>query len=224
MPLVAKNGGGSNLYLRRDLPYCFVAMNTKTHKLNLSGLVCPQPVLECRRFLEQEPVQTFVAYVDNEAASANVQRFLEQRAFCATVEKEGELWRIAATRKENAPQAAYAPQQPGKKILVFITAEKLGQGDDELGARLMAAFLATLPEMGDALWRIVLLNGGVKLTATPGDALESLRKLEQSGVSVLVCGACLTHYGLIAQKAVGESSNMLDIVTSLSLADLVIRP
>jgi len=200
-------------------------MNTKKHELNLSGLVCPQPVLACRKFLEQEQVQSFVAYVDNEAASANVQRFLGQRAFRATVEKEGKLWRIAATRKENAPQAGTrVSQQPGKNILVFITAEKLGHGDDELGARLMAAFLATLPEMGDALWRIVLLNGGVKLTATPGDALESLRKLEQSGVSVLVCGACLTHYGLSAQKTVGESSNMLDIVTSLSLADLVIRP
>ena len=200
-------------------------MDTKTHELNLSGLVCPQPVLECRKFLAQEHVQAFVAYVDNEAASANVQRFLEQRAFSATVEKEGEIWRIAATRKERAPQAGTrAPQQPEKKILVFITAEKLGHGDDALGAKLMAAFLATLPEMGDVLWRIVLLNGGVKLTATPGGALESLRKLEQSGVSVLVCGACLTHYGLSAQKTVGESSNMLDIVTSLGLADLVIRP
>ena len=200
-------------------------MDTKTHELNLSGLICPQPVLECRRFLEQERVQAFVAYVDNEAASANVQRFLEQRAFSATIEKEGALWRIAATRKESAPQAGTrAPQQPGKKILVFITAEMLGHGDNELGARLMAAFLATLPEMGDALWRVVLLNGGVKLTATPGETLESLRKLEQSGVSVLVCGACLTHYGLSSKQAVGESSNMLDIVTSLSLADLVIRP
>jgi intracellular sulfur oxidation DsrE/DsrF family protein len=86
----------------------------------------------------------------------------------------------------------------------------------------MATFLATLPEMGDALWRVILLNGGVKLAATPGDALQALRKLEQSGVSVLVCGTCLAHYG--ADKAVGDTSNMLDIVTSLSLADLVIRP
>ena len=88
----------------------------------------------------------------------------------------------------------------------------------------MATFLATLPEMGDALWRVILLNGGVKLAAMPGDALQALHKLEQSGVSVLVCGTCLAHYGLHAEKAVGETSNMLDIVTSLSLADLVIRP
>jgi hypothetical protein len=41
---------------------------------------------------------------------------------------------------------------------------------------------------------------------------------------VLVCGTCLTHYGLLEAKAVGETSNMLDIVTSLDLADKIIRP
>jgi selenium metabolism protein YedF len=120
--------------------------------------------------------------------------------------------------------AGPAPRQAEKKILVFITTENLGYGDEELGAKLMTTFLATLPEMGDALWRVSLLNGGVKLAATPGNALQSLRGLEQSGVSVLVCGTCLAHYGLHTHKAVGETSNMLDIVTSLSLADLVIRP
>jgi selenium metabolism protein YedF len=201
-------------------------MNAKTPELKLSGLVCPQPVLECRKFLEREQVQSFVAYVDNEAACANVRRFLEQREFHTTMEKEGELWRIFATAKENARQsdACSPPQEAGKKILVFITTENLGIGDDGLGAKLMASFLATLPEMGDALWRVILLNGGVKLAATPGDALQALRTLEQSGITVLVCGTCLAHYGLNAAKAVGETSNMLDIVTSLSLADLVIRP
>jgi selenium metabolism protein YedF len=200
-------------------------MNAKIPEINLSGLACPQPVLECRRFLEQERVRAFVAYVDNEAASVNVRRFLEQREFYATITREGALWRIAATGKNAAPQSAVrAPQQAERKILVFITTDKLGHGDDVLGAKLMAAFLATLPEMGDALWRVILLNSGVKLTAAPGEALQALRKLEHAGVSVLVCGTCLAHYGLHAKQAVGESSNMLDIVTSLSLADLVIRP
>jgi selenium metabolism protein YedF len=200
-------------------------MDTKARTLDLSGLPCPQPVLECRKFLEQEQVKDFIVYVDNEAASANVRRFLEQRGFSAIVEKEEEVWRIGATGKAIVQQpAGPALRQAEKKVLVFITTENLGYGDEELGAKLMTTFLATLPEMGEALWRVILLNGGVKLAATPGNALQSLRGLEQSGVSVLVCGTCLAHYGLNAHKAVGETSNMLDIVTSLSLADLVIRP
>ena len=200
-------------------------MKTTIHELDLCGLACPQPVLKCRDFLEQQQVHTFAAYVDNEAASINVQRFLEQREFSATIAKEGKLWRIAAAKKETAQYSASPiTLQMEKKILVFITTEYLGQGDNGLGAKLMATFLATLPEMGDTLWRVILLNGGVKLAAAPGDALQSLRKLEQSGVTVLVCGTCLAHYGLSGNKAVGENSNMLDIVTSLSLADLIIRP
>ena len=152
-------------------------------KLDLCGLTCPQPVLECRKFLEQGPT-AFVAYVDNEAASVNVRRFLEQRGFCATIEKEGDVWRIDTAKKDVAQQSgAHVAQQVEKKILVFITTERLGHGDDELGAKLMAAFLATLPELGDALWRVILLNGGVKLAAAPGGALQALRKLEQAGVS-----------------------------------------
>jgi hypothetical protein len=38
----------------------------------------------------------------------------------------------------------------------------------------------------------------------------------------LVCGTCLNYYGLLEQKKVGETTNMLDIVTSLQVADKVI--
>ena len=88
----------------------------------------------------------------------------------------------------------------------------------------MGNFLATLSDLGDSLWRIILLNGGVKLAVKPGKALDSLKALEASGVSVLVCGTCLSFYGLLESKAVGETTNMLDVVSSLGLADKVVRP
>ncbi|MBQ2477583.1 MAG: sulfurtransferase-like selenium metabolism protein YedF, partial [Desulfovibrio sp.] len=110
------------------------------------------------------------------------------------------------------------------KTLVLITTDTLGRGDDTLGQALMGNFLATLPELGAQLWRIVLLNGGVKLASTEGKALDSLKALDAAGVSILVCGTCLQHYNLLDRKQVGETTNMLDIVTSLSLADKVIRP
>ena len=71
---------------------------------------------------------------------------------------------------------------------------------------------------------MVFLTGGEKPAATPGPCLDALKKLAESGVSILVCGTCLNHYGLLEKKQVGETSNMLDIVTSLDLAGKVIRP
>ena len=88
----------------------------------------------------------------------------------------------------------------------------------------MENFLASLPELGPSLWRIVLLNGGVKLAATEGKCLDTLKQLESSGVSILVYGTCLNFFHLLEAKQVGETTNMMDVVTSLSLAGKVIRP
>jgi len=47
--------------------------------------------------------------------------------------------------------------------------------------------------------------------------------LEKDGIHILVCGTCLTHFNLLDQKQVGETTNMLDIVTAMQLADKVIN-
>ncbi len=200
--------------------------------LDCRGLACPRPVIRCRTFLEEERPDACEVLVDNDAASINVSRFLEQRGFAVQTRQESPvLWRVHATRDsasatpvETPSTAETRPLKADAKTLVFITTPTLGRGDEVLGTKLMGTFLSTLPELGNRLWRIVLLNGGVKLAAMPGPGLDALRKLAEAGVSVLVCGTCLAHYGLTDAKAVGETSNMLDIVTSLDLADKVIRP
>ena len=108
------------------------------------------------------------------------------------------------------------------KTVIFLSTDLLGHGDDELGAKLMENFLASLAEIN--IWQIILVNGGVRLATKEGKNLESLRCLEKMGVKINVCGACLNHYGLYDQKKIGETTNMLDIVTTLDTADKVIRP
>lgn len=200
-----------------------------TAMLDCRGLLCPQPVIETRKALEQKPSAVTVL-VDNAPASENVRRLLEKSGYAVTVEqRETALWAVNGTADASCAVCAEAEAiieaapERGRRTLIFLSTEVLGHGSDELGAKLMANFLATLPEMND-LWRIVMVNGGVKLASTPGRALDALKKLEASGVSLLVCGTCLEHYGLLEQKQVGETTNMLDIVTSLDLADKVIRP
>jgi len=104
----------------------------------------------------------------------------------------------------------------------LITKNTMGFGDDLLGSGLILNFLSTLNEMGEALWRLVFLNSGVKLTIEGAETLPAIQQLEAQGVSILVCGTCLNHFNLLEQKRVGETTNMLDIVTSLQLADKVI--
>ena len=197
-------------------------------QLDCRGLACPQPVMRSRDALAGG-AQTLEVLVDNEPARENVRRFFEGRGFSVGTNQEGpDCWRISATADAAAPapqQAAEVAAAEGNShTLVLITTETIGRGDDELGGKLMGNFLATLPELGPRLWRIVLINGGVKLASCPGPALDALKKMAAEGVSVLVCGTCLAHFGLLEAMAVGDTSNMLDIVTSLDLAGKVIRP
>lgn len=199
-------------------------------EVDCRGLACPGPVVACSRVVKQETPSALCVLVDNPAAVENVSRFLRTSGYTVSNErKEEALWQIQASREAvstseaaSVPQAS-APSTRGK-TLVLITTETLGRGDEALGAKLMDNFLATLPELGDALWRIVLLNGGVRLAARPGKALDSLKALEAAGVSILVCGTCLDYYQLLEKRAVGQTTNMLDVVSSLALADKVIRP
>lgn len=108
------------------------------------------------------------------------------------------------------------------KIVVYITSEVIGNGHDELGVKLMESFLSTLASM--SVWHVVLLHKAVLLTTEEGNNLSSLQRLEKDGVKILVCGACLNHYGVFEQMKVGETTNMLDIISVLELADKVIRP
>ncbi|MTJ93336.1 MAG: sulfurtransferase-like selenium metabolism protein YedF [Desulfovibrio sp.] len=198
-------------------------------QLDCRGLACPQPVIRSRDAVTGG-ARALEVLVDNEPARENVRRFFEGRGFCVAANQEGpDCWRISATADGEAPAPQQTPQaapaaEGNSRTLVLITTETIGRGDDVLGGKLMGNFLGTLPELGSRLWRIVLINGGVKLASCPGPALDALKKLEAEGVSVLVCGTCLAHFGLLEAKAVGDTSNMLDIVTSLDLAGKVIRP
>ena len=197
--------------------------------LDCKGLPCPQPVLNCKSALESGDKGDVTVIVDNEAARENVSRFMERAGCAVSVAADGDsVWKVTGSRNGESPEAVEAPARPAsepaeEKVTVFITSAVMGRGDDVLGAGLMKNFLATLPELGDSLWRLVLVNGAVKLAVEGSPCLENLQALESSGVTILVCGTCLNHFDLLEQKQIGETTNMLDVVTSLQLASKVIR-
>ena len=193
--------------------------------LNCQGLACPQPVVEARNFLAAHPLTSeLTVIVDNQAAAQNVMRFLETRGFKASILGTDPELRVQAQKQDqgSCEMVIEKVMEKPQKTLIMITKDTLGQGDDQLGALLMLNFLKTLKEMGDALWRLVFVNSGVKLTIEGAEALSVLQELESQSVSILVCGTCLNHFGLLEKKRVGETTNMLDIVTSLEVADKVI--
>jgi len=110
----------------------------------------------------------------------------------------------------------------GKKTLVLLATEQLGRGNEDLGRSIVTNFIKTMKEMGDELWRLVLVNGAVKLAVEGAEVLPQLQELAEEGVGILVCGRCLETFGLAEKKQVGEVTNMVDIVTSMQVAEKVI--
>ncbi|OEU49869.1 MAG: SirA family protein [Desulfuromonadales bacterium C00003096] len=193
--------------------------------LNCRGLDCPQPVLRTKDFIEANTrTLAFAVVVDSAAAAQNVVRFVESQGFSASLEQKDDDFEIKAERSEETSSESVGkePAMSSEKTLVLIPKNTMGSGDDVLGAGLMLNFLNTLNEMGETLWRVVFLNGGIRLTIEGAKTLPAIQQLEAQGVSILVCGTCLTHFNLLDQKGVGETTNMLDIVTSMQLADKVI--
>ncbi|MFO7838290.1 MAG: sulfurtransferase-like selenium metabolism protein YedF [Desulfosalsimonadaceae bacterium] len=200
-------------------------------EIDARGKACPAPVLMTRDAILDKPGETVHVIVDNEAAKQNVTRFLESRGYTAEAREQGPDFCVRGFSAD-APQAAKEPAESGhkteepateRKIMVMVCTDRMGYGDDVLGRKLMANFIKTLEEMGPELWRLVLVNNGVKLAISGSETLEDLKKLEREGIVLLVCGTCLDHFGLLKQKQVGVTTNMLDIVTAMQLADKVIN-
>jgi selenium metabolism protein YedF len=110
----------------------------------------------------------------------------------------------------------------GQKTVVLLATDSLGKPDDTLGRHIVVNFIMKMKEMKDDLWRLILLNGAVKHTAAGSEGLPHLQELARDGLGILVCGPCLKAFDLFEKNQVGEVTNMLDIISSMQLADKVI--
>lgn len=195
-------------------------------EIDVRGLACPTPVLQTKSAIEEVNQGLIKVIVDNEASKQNVCRFLESRNFETSIKENGDDFLIIGKRKEGiSPEVSTdkKARTDTKKIMVMLATDRMGFGDDELGLKLMISYIKTLKEMGAELWRLVFVNNGVKLTIEGSEVLPVLKDYEKDGLHIMVCGTCLTHFNLLDKKQAGETTNMLDIVTAMQLADKVIN-
>jgi intracellular sulfur oxidation DsrE/DsrF family protein len=99
----------------------------------------------------------------------------------------------------------------------FITTDSLGQGDYELGKRLLGNFLRLLSEGDDPPVAIFCMNAGVRLVCNDSPVLAFLQKLQAQGCEVLACQTCIDMFDLQKQVQVGLVAGMADFL------DLTIR-
>jgi len=117
---------------------------------------------------------------------------------------------------ENAP-AGSGP------LVVAISGNTMGRGDDDLGQVLLRSCLHALTEITRRPDTLILFNSGVKLATAGSQSLDDLRTLVSEGVQILLCGTCLGHFDLKERVAVGKISNMYAISETMLCAGKVIN-
>ncbi|MDR2017640.1 MAG: sulfurtransferase-like selenium metabolism protein YedF [Syntrophobacterales bacterium] len=196
--------------------------------LDLTGLTCPVPVIETKKFLEKHAVDKIEIVLDSDVAADNVKRFLVSHGFSVVSEEksDGSRYILRGTRQVPATNLSQSEVviQNKKQLLVYINTETVGIGSDELGRLLMNSFLHTLKELDVPPWRVVLLNGGVKLVVDGSEYVGTLTDITNMGTEVLSCGTCLDYFHLTDKVKVGRIGNMYEISSSFLRATHVIRP
>jgi selenium metabolism protein YedF len=196
--------------------------------IDCRGMACPHPVLATRAALAGAG-GSLVVLVDAESSCINVQRFAESQGGRVSVAQRDGVFALsiepgAGGPVGEAPAIACDVQAAPPDVVVYVSSEGMGRGDETLGATLMAAFLDTLAHLKGRVSHLVFVNAGAKLAAAGSPVLEQVRQLEHVGVQVLVCGTCLNFFGIKDSLAVGRVSNMLEIIETLAAAGKVIRP
>ncbi len=108
--------------------------------------------------------------------------------------------------------------------LLYLNSDKMGEGDAELGKKLLRIFLEKLADSQVQIDVIGCVNGGVHLTTQGSPVLTSLQKLQERGARIATCGTCLDHHNMREQLAIGEIGTMDMTVQIMDMADKVIRP
>jgi selenium metabolism protein YedF len=199
------------------------------------GLSCPQPVLLAKKAIEESEEVTVL--VDNEIAVENLRRLAVKTASGFSVtEKRGGVLEITLVRTGAGqspadagdvtaePACAVAPGRETGPIVVVLSDNRMGRGDDLLGDILIRAFLNTLLLQKPLPKTILCYNAGVKLATKDSAVVDDLQLLEQAGTDILICGTCVNYFGLSDQIAAGHISNMYDILEAMAGAARLLRP
>jgi selenium metabolism protein YedF len=109
-------------------------------------------------------------------------------------------------------------------LLLVIESSVLGDGEPDLGEKLMRAFLKVLLDSEDLPAKIIFMNSGIFLTTQHSPVLDLLKSYKEEGSEILSCGTCLDYYGRNEKLEVGKSTNMAETVHALKSFSKILRP
>ena len=182
---------------------------------------CVLPVIQAKRALEKNSLVELL--VNDEENVKKIHDFAAGNncKFVSEVTESG-VYKVIL-EKEVTKEKEQILQIKDDSYIVVINKQIMGHGNEELGKKLIKAFLYTLTEQEVLPKKILFYNGGALLVdKNRSHVLKELKELEDNGVEIMCCGACIDYYKV--DLAIGNSSNMYFIVEDMRTANRVVRP
>ena len=182
---------------------------------------CVLPVIQAKRALEKDSLVELL--VNDEENVKKIHDFAAENncKFVSEVTESG-VYKVIL-EKEATKEKEQFLQIKDDSYIVVVNKQIMGHGSEELGKKLMKAFLYTLTEQEVLPKKIIFYSGGVLLAdKNQSHVLEELKVLQENGVEIMSCGACIDYYKV--DLAIGSTSNMYFIVEEMRAADRVVRP
>lgn len=194
-------------------------------EINAMGQACPLPVIQTKKALkEHNQVKTLV---DNEIATQNLAKMAEQLGYQSEITTVGPQEYVVVVAKDGASIAEVLSEEKvavNSGYVVVIDTDVMGRGDETLGRNLLKGFVYSLTEQDQLPEKVIMYNGGVKLTVEGSDSLEDLQQLAEAGVEIYACGACVDFFDLKEKVRTAEITNMYRIVEMMRQAGKVVKP
>ena len=100
-------------------------------------------------------------------------------------------------------------------IVLLLSSNLFGQGDNKAGNLLMEEFSHTLSQMTGIINTVILINSAVFLATEGSEMAPFFKIMEEQGVEILCSDSCLSFYGLQGRWRVGSKASMYTISSRL---------
>ncbi|MBZ7955866.1 sulfurtransferase-like selenium metabolism protein YedF [Campylobacter molothri] len=181
-------------------------------RIDCKDLDCPKPVVETKKALENLNNGDSLEIVLNSIISKNnVLKFLHSLNLNPTFKEYQDEIIIHVEKKEIDLNKT---NNPNEYSVLFLKTDKVGYG--ELGERLFIGFLDSLKNIENIPNKIICVNESVLVNANEyHKAHKIMKELENLGIEIISCGACLEFFGKTKELKIGSIGNAYEILNEL---------